>query len=313
MDRPARKLITMPKRQNTPAQKARRAARSDGAKYTAALRANLPTDAAGLPEDVAGLLPPHMIALLVATVTVEPGTDPRSVAQAMADAVLTLPVPVAAILRPFDVPMSEAAQVEEERAARLHAEAFPDEPNGDHLLFLVEVFYLAGDLPDEAEQVALRLAGHWRAQLGAGTGVLSMAVVAGALFGEQAYEALYEHRLDWDVRTPDPDGLVPAMARDAGPLHRPAAPVGQEEPMTNEQVAAILHISPLLLPAILDSGCRFVRAADGAIEQRSAEGLVCRWELASDGAVHQVVYDRDGVEDTRMLTGLSTLSPAEGD
>lgn len=308
MDRPARKLITMPKNQNTRAQKARQAARSAGAKYTAELRAREARS-----EQVAALLPPHMIALLNAVVTVEPGTDPRSVAQAMADAVLTLPVPVAAIIRPYDVPLSEAAQAEEERAAQLHAEDFPGDPDGDHLLFLVEVFYLTGALPDEVDQVARRLAGHWRAELGGGTGVLSLAVTAGDLYGPQAYEALYEYRLDWDVRTPDPDGLVPAMARDAGPLPRPAAPGGQKEPMANAQVAAILHISPLLLPAIVDSGCRFVRAADGAIEQRSAEGLVCRWELAPDGAVHQVVYDRDGVEDTRMLTGLTTLGPAEGD
>jgi hypothetical protein len=41
-----------------------------------------------------------MIALLNAVVTVEPGTDPRAVTQAMADAVLTRPVPVAAIIRP---------------------------------------------------------------------------------------------------------------------------------------------------------------------------------------------------------------------
>jgi hypothetical protein len=296
----------MPKKQNTRAQKARQAARSAGAKYTAALRASQQSDAAGLPEDVAALLPPHMIALLNAVVTVEPGTDPRAVAQAMADAVLTLPVRVAAIIRPYDVPLSE-----EERAARLYAEDFQDDPDGDHLLFLVEVFYLTGDLPDEVDQVARRLAGHWRAELGAGTGVLDLAVAAGDLFGPQAYEALYDHRLDWDVRTPDPHDLVPPMARNAGPLPRPAAPGGQEEAMTEEQVAAILHISPLLLPAIVDSGCRFVRTPDGAIEQRSAEGLVCRWEHAPDGAVHQVVYDRDGLEDTRLLTGLTTLRPAE--
>lgn len=115
----------MPKKQKTAAQRARKAARA-GAKYSAELRANQQADAAGLPEDVAALLPPHMIALLNAVVTVEPGTDPRAVAQAMGDAVLTLPVPVAAILRPYDVPLSEAAQAEEERAARLHADAFPE-------------------------------------------------------------------------------------------------------------------------------------------------------------------------------------------
>lgn len=306
----------MPKKQNTAAQKARKAARA-GAKYTAERRANQQPEAAGLPEDVAALLPPHMIALLIATVTVEPGSDPRSVAQAMADAVLTLPVPVAAILRPFDVPLGEAEQAEEEQAARLYAEAYPEELDGEHLLFLTEIFYLTGGLPDEVDQVARRLARHWRAELGAGTGVLDLTVTAADLHGPEAYEALFDHRLDWDVRTPDPDGLVPPMARDAGPLPRPdgpeepegpEGPEEPEEPMTNEQVAAVLHISPLFLPAILDSGCRFVRTADGAIEQRSGGDRVCRWEQDADGLVYQVVYDRYGVEDTRMLTGLTTLT-----
>ncbi len=285
----------MTKKQKTAAQKARRAAQS-GAKYTAELRANQQPDAVGLPEDVAALLPPHMIALLVAAVTVEPGTDPRAVAQAMADAVLTLPVPVAAILRPFDVPLSEAALAEEERAARLYAEAYPEELlDGDHLLFLTEIFYLTDGLPAEVDQVARRIARHWRAELGAGTGVLSLTVTAADLHGPEAYEALFDHRLDWDVRTPDPDGLVPPMAREAGPLPRPGAAVGPEEPLTNEQVAAILHISPLFLPAIVDSGCRFVRTPDGAIEQRSGADRVCRWEQDADGLVYQVVYDRGGV------------------
>jgi hypothetical protein len=87
----------------------------------------------------------------------------------------------------------------------------------------------------------------------------------------------------------------------------------QAETMTTEEVASILQISPLLIPAILGTGCAFYRAPDGAIEQRSAEGLVCRWEHAPGGAVHQVVYDRDGVEDTRLLTALTTLRPAEKD
>ncbi len=173
----------------------------------------------------------------------------------------------------------------------------------------MEVFYLTGGLPDATDQVARRVAAHWREQLiGPDTGVLSLAVVAGDLAGPQAYEALYDHRLDWDVRTPDPHELVPPMARDSGPLPRPAADERAEEPITTAEVEAILHIAPGFLAAIVDSGCHYVRTPDGAIEQRSGTERVCRWEQNAFGLVSQIVYDRYGEEDTRMLTTLTSLA-----
>lgn len=296
-------------KQNTRAQKARRAARSAGAKYTAQLRAQELSES----EQVAALLPPHMIALLNVVVTVEPGTDPHAVAEQLAAAVLTLPAPTAAIVRPYDVPLSDAESAEHDRFDRPHPGLLPDDPDGEHLTFLMEAFYLTGGLPDNADQVARRpgraLARPPRREPRGARPDRH----GGRLFGPGTYEALYRHRLDWDVRTPDPHALVPPQAQTAGPRPSNAAPAVPGEPMANEEVARVLHISAVFLPAILGTGCRFYRAPNGAIEQRSAEGLVRRWEQTPDGAVHQVVYDRDGVEDTRLLTGLTTLHPAAGD
>lgn len=100
-----------------------------------------------------------------------------------------------------------------------------------------------------------------------------------------------------------PDHQPPPEAQAAGSRSAVGEPLGADE------VTQILHISPLLLPAILGSNCRFYRAPDGAIEQRGdGDALVCRWEQVEDGAIHQVVYDRDGVEDTRLLTSLTALT-----
>lgn len=96
--------------------------------------------------------------------------------------------------------------------------------------------------------------------------------------------------------SPEPEPTEPASVPDTG------------EPISDDEVCRILQIMPALLPAIIGSGCRFVRTADGAIEQRGdGDSLVCRWEMV-DGIVHQVVYDRDGNEDARLLPPLTSLT-----
>lgn len=76
---------------------------------------------------------------------------------------------------------------------------------------------------------------------------------------------------------------------------------------TAEAIAATIGIpaQEAMLWLMLDNLARFYAAADGALEQRSGMSdsfgaLTCRWEKV-DGVLNQVIYDRDGNEDTRLL------------
>src|SRR5262245_9014619 len=75
---------------------------------------------------------------------------------------------------------------------------------------------------------------------------------------------------------------------------------------TAEAIAATIGIPApeAMLWLMLDDLARFYAAPDGALEQRSGMSsfgaLTCRWERV-DGVLNQVIYDRDGNEDTRLL------------
>lgn len=76
---------------------------------------------------------------------------------------------------------------------------------------------------------------------------------------------------------------------------------------TAEDIAAAVGIpvGEAGLWLMMDALARFYSAPDGAVEQRSGMSdsfgaLTCRWETV-DGQRHQVIYDRDGNEDTRLL------------
>lgn len=80
-----------------------------------------------------------------------------------------------------------------------------------------------------------------------------------------------------------------------------------ERLVTAEAIAAAVGIPvpEAQLWLLMDSLARFYAASDGAVEQRSGMSdsfgaITCRWETV-DGLRYQVVYDRDGQEDTRML------------
>jgi hypothetical protein len=76
---------------------------------------------------------------------------------------------------------------------------------------------------------------------------------------------------------------------------------------TAEEIAAAtgISVSHAQLMQMIDSHARYYLLPDGPAEQRSAMAdsfgeRVCRWETVK-GVRNQVVYDRDGNEDTRML------------
>lgn len=149
---------------------------------------------------------PCFVTTLKVAVSGDPAVEKRAIAEHLAAVVERLQPPVAAIVRPCEVPLDSELWFAE--AVDAVALGHDDDPSAR---FLVDLFYRHPAGRDELADIARE---RWLAELTEAGLAEEIAVIDETLSEgcpSEVWVAFFEHRLDWDVRTPDPLGLIPVI------------------------------------------------------------------------------------------------------
>jgi hypothetical protein len=142
--------------------------------------------------------------LVVASVSVLPGTEAQQLAQRLADALVLLPMPAAALIAPVDVPPDIAGQVRTFAESQELAEAAAD------FLVLVARIYQPADSEDlDPLETAVTVRELWQQHVaGPDTGLVGVTMVPPI---DPARWLFAVRRTPWIVATSNgPSGLLPA-------------------------------------------------------------------------------------------------------
>ncbi|PCG87132.1 hypothetical protein CIB93_04605 [Streptomyces sp. WZ.A104] len=146
-------------------------------------------------------------ALLHVGVGLLPGTAPETVAQRLADAVVHLPVPAAAVIGTHPMPADIAAQAQalgEQQGLAAAAE--------EHGTLFARIWFQPSEvLPAEAETVAIALVQVWEEHVqGLATGLISLSCLPA--FSQETWFRGAAGCTSLARTSAGPDGLIPAQA-----------------------------------------------------------------------------------------------------
>jgi hypothetical protein len=146
-------------------------------------------------------------ALVVASVSVVPGTAAQPLAQRLADGVVELPAPPAAVIAAVDVPADVAVQVRGFAESQEMAEAAADD-----LVMVARIYYRpAAELPRDPVEVAVAARKAWQQHVaGVRTGLIGVSVIP-AIDPDRWLQAA--SRTPWIVATRGAQpGLLPELS-----------------------------------------------------------------------------------------------------